>query len=181
MSLWNTIVSKYQTLGIIRETGKGSSLMTQPITPQYQRQKYQHCWSNNPFVQQSISAFHIRFHLAPITLIDFSVSSFNLEKLYVREYEREWRCCYTGGKKWASLSGKFLFLIRIILDKWSFSSKAACTRVHSPAIESIECTNALWLFPNCVQFLSPPTPHQWVTRFEGPRMARFLSLHISKA
>ena len=107
----------------------------------------------------------------------FSVSSFNLEKLYVKEYTHEWRVWRTNGKI-SKMIWKIL-LLRHIFSKCLSPLNAECIRVqYSWAIEPIECTNALWLFPNCVQFLPLWPKHQLVTPSAGPRMARSLFLHF---
>ena len=81
--------------------------------------------------------------------------------------------------KLAKLSGKFLFCGQTYNFQMPFPPYAECTRVqYSRAIEPIECTNALWLFPNCVQFLPLSPKHQLVTRSAGPRMARSLFLYF---
>ena len=81
--------------------------------------------------------------------------------------------------KLAKWSGKFLVCGQTYIFQMPFPPYAECTRVqYSWAIEPIECTNALWLFPNCVQFLPLWPKHQLVTPSAGPRMARSLFLHF---
>ena len=48
--------------------------------------------------------------------------------------------------------------------------------VHFPTIESIECTTALWLFPNCRQFLLSSSSTTLGQSFLGPQNGEVLIL-----
>ena len=48
--------------------------------------------------------------------------------------------------------------------------------VHFPTIESIECTTALWLFPNCRQFLPFTSSTTLGQSFPGPQNGEVLIL-----